>query len=41
MTKNWDSLQFLVRGDEKDLKYGRFSLLETEGPEFVVIEIVF
>jgi hypothetical protein len=41
LTKNWDSLQSLVIGDENGLKSGRFRLHETEGAEFIVIEIVF
>jgi hypothetical protein len=41
ITNNWDNLQFFVIGDENGLKSRTFWLQETEGTEFVVIEIVF
>jgi hypothetical protein len=39
--KNWHHLQFLVVGNENGLLSGRFWFSETEGTEFVMIEIVF
>jgi hypothetical protein len=41
ITKNWDSLQFLVMSDENGLKSWWFWSQETKWPEFVVIEIIF
>jgi hypothetical protein len=39
-TKNWNGLQFLVRGNENGVKSGRFWSSRTEGPEFVVTETI-